>query len=526
MFAIEWRLGNAHQSHGLLSISRYQQPPAALSQRSRRGRRHQSFRAENLYSFGSLDSVAVMQGGLSIQIPIASFGSEIRTSLQLVYQSSAWEALPQTCPPLNNCAQLYPKKQSRAGLGWRVSLGDLYQPSPGGAHTPQRFVWASSDGAEHALYPTLHPDDPQDSGDPIPSIHPFEKVMYTRDGSYARVKCDTAPPETGGYGDCTVETAAGEKHYFNNTSGGTSASYRLESITDRFSNEISIQYLANPTRWRIFDDHTTPNSGRDIVLTFFTPASNAGDQPLLLQSIDLPCFVANGEATCRGENGTRTSWEFGYVLKNTFPPSVFGQSPVSRPVWFLDQVDLPDGSIFSFPDYSTTTVGGLMTMELPTVGSIEWTWDVSSFPAVRDEPSCPVELPPYADYWTTVYGVSQRREYGLDHTLRGVTTYRRFPDVAEPGIGEIWTVLVESPFRRSLRAVLLRMEFKFLQRTGAWLASLGVRPSLQQGGAGSAGECSAAFPLGEPLRLRRGHPEPSTRRLHAVTSDLPGLGDR
>lgn len=404
-----------------------------------------AFRAENLYSLGSLDSVAVMQGGLSIQIPIASFGSEIRTSLQLVYQSSAWEALPQTCPPLNNCAQLYPKKQSRAGLGWRVSLGDLYQPSPGGAHTPQRFVWASSDGAEHALYPTLHPDDPQDSGDPIPSIHPFEKVMYTRDGSYARVKCDTAPPETGGYGDCTVETAAGEKHYFNNTSGGTSASYRLESITDRFSNEISIQYLSNPTRWRIFDDHTTPNSGRDIVLTFFTPASNAGDQPLLLQSIDLPCFVANGEATCRGENGTRTSWEFGYVLKNTFPPSVFGQSPVSRPVWFLDQVDLPDGSIFSFPDYSTTTVGGLMTMELPTVGSIEWTWDVSSFPAVRDEPSCPVELPPYADYWTTVYGVSQRREYGLDHTLRGVTTYRRFPDVAEPGIGEIWTVLVESP---------------------------------------------------------------------------------
>lgn len=95
-----------------------------------------AFRAENLYSLGSLDSVAVMQGGLSIQIPIASFGSEIRTSLQLVYQSSAWEALPQTCPPLNNCAQLYPKKQSRAGLGWRVSLGDLYQPSPGGARAP------------------------------------------------------------------------------------------------------------------------------------------------------------------------------------------------------------------------------------------------------------------------------------------------------------------------------------------------------------------------------------------------------
>jgi RHS repeat-associated protein len=404
-----------------------------------------SFRAENLYSFGSLDSVAVMQGGLSIQLPITTFGSEIQTALQLVYQSAAWEALPQSCPPQNNCALLYPKKQSRAGLGWRVSLGDLYQPSPGGAHTPQRFVWASSDGGEHALYPTLHPDDPQDSGDPVPSTAPFEKVMYTRDGSYARLKCDSAPPEPAGFGDCALETASGEKHFFNNTSGGSNASYRLESITDRFGNQISIQYLSNPTRWRIFDAHTTPNSGRDIILTFSPPVSNAGDQPLLLRSIDLPCYVANGESSCRGESGARTTWEFDYALKTTFPPAVYGQSPVARPVWFLDQVDLPDGSSFTFPDYSTTTGGGLMTMELPTVGSVEWTWADSVFPAVRDVFPCPSELPPYAEYWTNVFGVSERREYGLDHTLRGVTTYRRFPDVEEPGVAEIWTVLVESP---------------------------------------------------------------------------------
>lgn len=405
-----------------------------------------AFRAEGLYDYSGFDQVSLFSGGLSAQIPITTFGAEVQVPIVLSYSSSAWEARPTTCPPSNGIcgAIMKPKPSDKVGLGFKVTLGELYQPAFGSNQAINRWVYVSWDGAEHALYPKLHPDDPQDVGDPDPSTGMFEKVMYSRDSSYVRVKCTSA-----NFGDCTVETADGLRHFFNRTGTVQAPNYRLESITDRFGNAVTITYDSNPTRWTITDGHTDPdtNPERKVVLTFEPPVSGALDQPLLLQTIEAPCFLATGESTCRGSSNSVATWTFSYGdnPRLTYPPSVYTQSPEQRAVWFLDSVELPDGSMFSFPDYATAFHGGLESAILPTFGRLEWEWDSLLLPSVRNDSNCPAELSPYAEYWNSTYAVIQRRQFDLGGSPLGVWNYTREPDVEEPGVGEILTVTVESP---------------------------------------------------------------------------------
>lgn len=402
-----------------------------------------AFRAEGLYDYSGFDQVSLFSGGLSAQIPLTTFGAEVQVPIVLAYSSAAWEARPTTCPPaFNICgATMRPKPSDRVGLGFKVTLGELYQPAFGSNQAINRWVYVSSDGAEHSLYPKLHPDDPQDIGDPDPPTGVFEKVMYSRDSSYVRVKCTSAS-----YGNCTVETADGLRHFFHNTGNSTTPSYRLESITDRFANAVTISYDSNPTRWTLRDGYSAATPERKVVFTFQTPTSGAGDQPLLLKTIAAPCFLASGEATCRGSSDALATWTFSYgenpIL--TYPPSVFTQSPEQRAVWFLSSVELPDGSSYSFPDYATEFHGGLEKAILPTFGRVEWVWGSLLLPSVRNDSSCPAELPPYAEFWSSTYAVTQRRQFGLSNAALGVWNYTREPDVEEPGVGEVLTVTVES----------------------------------------------------------------------------------
>ena len=72
--------------------SRAQLPPAATP----------GFKADGVYDFKNVDNVSLMNGGLSINIPIVgpyAVNGGLNWSLQLNYTNQAWEAYPTTCPP-------------------------------------------------------------------------------------------------------------------------------------------------------------------------------------------------------------------------------------------------------------------------------------------------------------------------------------------------------------------------------------------------------------------------------------------
>ena len=334
-----------------------------------------AFRAEGLYDYSGFDQVSLFSGGLSAQIPITTFGAEVQVPIVLSYSSSAWEARPTTCPPSNGIcgATMKPKPSDRVGLGFKVTLGELYQPAFGSNQAINRWVYVSWDGAEHALYPKLHPDDQQDVGDPDPSTGMFEKVMYSRDSSYIRAKCTSA-----NFGDCTVETSRWFAPLLqpDGHDGFAQLSARVDHrpLRECRHDQLRLESDAVDDHGRAHLPETNPE--RKVVLTFAPPESEAADQPLLLRTIEAPCFLATEESTCRGLMDSVATWTFDYGEdpRLTYPPSVYTQSPEQRAVWFLASVELPDGLMFSFPDYVTDFHGGLKTAILPTFGRLEWEW--------------------------------------------------------------------------------------------------------------------------------------------------------
>src|SRR5690606_23009258 len=152
-------------------------------------------------------------------------------------------------PPLSTLSlhAALPISTSNAGLGWRVSAGALYKaPSrPAIGYIP-KWQYVDPSGTEHTLYPTLHPSDAQDAGDPVPA-HDFEGTMYTRSGSFIRVRC-TSPTS---FGPCTVEFPDGQQHIFTNFGTSSSPEYRITKMQDRSGNEVSFAYDGNNTLWTI-----------------------------------------------------------------------------------------------------------------------------------------------------------------------------------------------------------------------------------------------------------------------------------
>jgi len=411
------------------------------------------FRSEGVYDFANVDEVSLFNGQLTLRLPIGQrlpVNGGLGYQLLLSYSSSAWEAWAQSCTesdppeegkptggdppevPTVGCADLYPKPVSNAGLGFRVSLGALFHPAHGNPFVTSRWIYSDPSGAEHALYPRLHPDDVQDTGDPANEpTDRFETVMYTRDGSFARVQCPQLLN-----GNCTVELPNGDQHVFVNYGDATIPDYRLTQMLDRFGNWIFVSYPDSFT-WQITDSE----GERTTTVKFFEPASYSEDQPRLVDWIDVPCF----EGSCPG-GGSHARWNFGYEFKNIWPPAIYGQNPIQRNVWLLTSLTLPDGTTYTWPkvDYDADQ-GGLGKLILPTQGSITWSWATFQFPAMRTEEHCDPETNPWAEYWTAVRGVVERHELDLGGGALGTWKYWREADVQEPQVPEKLTVAVQSP---------------------------------------------------------------------------------
>ena len=155
----------------------------------------------SVLSAGDLDSVNSFNGNLSVAIPLGSeygFPSGLRYRFALIYNSTLWDTLsfsgfafPDQNSPLPVTLSL-PMGDSNAGLGWRISLGDLYPPTPlsqpsvqdlseNGMPVNETAFWAysSPDGARHYFHSVPNPDSTNGLSD---------GVLYTSDSSYLRLR--------------------------------------------------------------------------------------------------------------------------------------------------------------------------------------------------------------------------------------------------------------------------------------------------------------------------------------------------
>ena len=205
------------------------------------------FQAEKAFHVGDFDTVNLFNGNLVLTIPIGGsypVGGGLSYGLTLIYNSNAWD-FEQTA---SVTTQAIPSRRSNAGMGWRLSLGELLEPTDPSNETT-RWIYIGSDGAEHGLYDRLHEGETA-----------VGTVKYTRDNSYLRFRSISSTRKEVDFPDGTTRIFTWYAAW----------DWRLTRIEDRFGNGIDLTYVHDQTTgevkaWKIQDQH-----GRVQTINFVT----------------------------------------------------------------------------------------------------------------------------------------------------------------------------------------------------------------------------------------------------------------
>lgn len=192
------------------------------------------FDPAKLYQFEDIDRVALINGNVAISIPVGPrypVGGEFSYQLSLDYNSKVWDR-EQFYFRGSEVAEALPNRQSNAGMGWALSLGQLLDPDDPDNPYQDDGDWAyvSPDGGEHVFYPLLHSYDVEND--------PSNAYSYTRDGSYLRMVAVSAASRT-------VELPNGDIHTFTrypDPALGGNYRWRVTQQRDRFQNALNIAY--------------------------------------------------------------------------------------------------------------------------------------------------------------------------------------------------------------------------------------------------------------------------------------------
>jgi RHS repeat-associated protein len=328
------------------------------------------FTAVGAYDTGGIDHVNLQNGNLVLAIPLASYPTDgaLSYGLTLTYNAKVWDRSMRAVGPKSN-PTLYrrfdPGAGFNAGLGWTVSLGELVAQS-------SFFAYRGPDGSEHQFFSTLHRDD-QDQG---------LSVFYTRDGTYLRLKkvgssgltYDIEFPEDG-----TI-------HRFQR--GSLTLPFKLIWIRDRFDNQVTVSQ--STTLWTLSDGYRTQQvqfaqvDGQwvvdKVVLTAFG-GSAVYDFDYEIEQIEEPCWdtdpgTGNGDGTSDVVLLTAVHLPADGTLGS-------GGSYVMDPgADYYQGCDDLGPEMFDLP-------GTLRKIQLPPLGSIEWTYQTYDFP---ERPGAPPQI--------------------------------------------------------------------------------------------------------------------------------------
>ncbi|MEA2346142.1 MAG: hypothetical protein QOF63_4311, partial [Thermoanaerobaculia bacterium] len=364
------------------------------------------FQPGKSFQMGDYDTVNLFNGNLTVNLPLGptfSPGGNLRYSFHLTYNGNAWTMQS------GNLPEAIPNRFSNAGLGWRLSIGELVAPndpvSAGG-----NWVYHASDGSAHSFYKVLHNEETNTdyAGSDVIALNTV--VGYTHDGSYLRLIRGTrisngAPhpcdQQSGSCFDYTVsysiEASDGNVHTFQalvakrttdnppTVKEDSKLSYRLASIIDRFGNYLHITY-PDALTWTVKDGTVATGDTRTHTVHFrndtFYDYAGQSTQHLFVDSLDLATFA-----------GQTATYKFVYSDYDTISKSCDDQygGPTTR-TRFLNSIKQPDESVFGM-DYNrieadtanhpqcSAAAGHLLKLTLPTGGRIQYTAAARSFPA-------------------------------------------------------------------------------------------------------------------------------------------------
>ncbi len=398
------------------------------------------FAPDKIFAVGDVDSVNAFNGNLLLTLGIGArypLREGFSYGLSAVYNSTVWDFRDFSAGSTST-TQARISRRSNVGAGWRLSLGQLYSPSREDLpfNDTQAWIYVGPDAAEHRFFPRLHDEDPEDPGD-VGVKDTLQKVQYTRDGSYLRLRLD------GPGGTKTIEFPDGQIHTFD-------SNRRLIEIRDRFApggvpaNFLHVDYT--DTTWTL-TDHP---QGRVQVLTFSNLMQDM--QPIQrLDKVEMTAFALPGQ-----QPPPTATWTFGYtsaVIPRACPDcnNLQTDDPLTPPtlaVQFLTSITQPDGSVWSMPlsDYVLANppgfndlVGRIKGLTLPTLGRLEWDYGFYIFP------SSATERRPWAQ---SSRGVVVRRKKTASGAVEGTWTYSphlQFEGTSTESQSQELTVTVTTP---------------------------------------------------------------------------------
>jgi RHS repeat-associated protein len=340
---------------------------------------------------GSIDSVSLFNGALSLAIPLGQSypgGGTFSYRLMLSYNSNIWDY-----ETVFDGGQFYteaePHEQFNSGIGWMLTLGALLPPFS--AENPtDRWMYLTPDGGQHSFYQSQH--EGENDGD--------TNYLYTRDGTYLRMQKVSNTDRRITYPDGTL-------HKFLK-SGGL---WRLTRIEDGFGNYLALAYSTDPVSgeetWTLTDRHGRTHYVRLAPVVWLNWA---------VQEVDLETV-----------GGSRLVYTFDYVTqlvnrscKDDYPNN---SDRISLP--HLVRINLPDGSFFSMQDANgpryvnvceegiEDVPGILRGIQLPTGGQIAYEFQEVDFPPGGQQ-----------NTFDSAAGVEKRHLQDSQGTTLGTWTYK------------------------------------------------------------------------------------------------------
>lgn len=356
-----------------------------------------------VYDFGDFDSVNAFNGNLIVQLPIGPrypVGPDFDFGLTLTYNSQPWDftnysiiwtgaptwfGLGDSSGP-DTVSEGHPADLNNAGLGWRVSMGELLEPATGpnqphGApnnilpptNDELAWVYVGPDGAAHKFSGALYASHNSATNCSQMTLAGY---CYSTDGSFLRLSSTANGPQ--------VEFPNGHRQSFEHTGNGI---WRPNRIFDRFGNEITVAYgigTNGAALWTIRDNAVSSDVElqRTAVVTFEPdPEDTNNNDGRDRERID--------KIVMEGPNGPVTfDFDYGFEMlaptctATSFLTQEWRVSQLTAVTQTLGSGDRWDYHFTYVPDDTNTDVnpaypcsrlgGRLETLKLPTGGIVEY----------------------------------------------------------------------------------------------------------------------------------------------------------
>ena len=365
------------------------------------------FSPERAYQQGDLDSINLFNGNLTVTLPLGqAYGGNgsLSYSLSLVYNSNVWDwSYVKKINDVNFYPGALASADSNAGLGWRLSLGELLPPLTGRnegdltayRNETQQWSYLDASGSDHLFYSTPPAGGAAQAG-----------VWYTSDSTYLRLRQAGSSME--------LDFPNGNVHRF-------SSDGRLQSIRDPWGNTLNIFYGAN--LWTL-DDGIRQHK------VHFQNFNYDGRQVPMVTKVQVAKFGGGFADYNFSYANTQVERPVGHDPRTRDWPCIWDGSRSCAPVPLLTAVSRPDGTEYrmnwagyhtrrenvtlpydqdqsgQLDTYYIASPGVLKRMKLPTRGYLEWDYRAYRFPNGWEFDPQERQRP---EFWSESQGVAARR---------------------------------------------------------------------------------------------------------------------